>query len=200
MSKTYAVIATVLLAIIAVGAWAIFSVENGRKNLELRQMEAQVQTALDSEILTAWKHATRYETFGSELEHSPQDPKPNTTYTDRIVWVKSFQRGDVKAAGISKKYGNAAYLVSSIIAINDKGSLEVIKFMLSKNAPASVIQAAAEGEWHVLTMQCRIDRLDGGDLIASEFKLSPVASKPDFPFERVKAISRTSTLNAWAQS
>lgn len=187
MSKTHAVITIVLLAITAVGAWAIFSVENERTHIELRQLEAQRQAVLDNEGFTAWKHATRYDTFGSELEHSPQEPKRNDTHTERSVWVKSFQKGDVKSAGISKKYGNAAYLVRSIIAINDKGSLGLIEFMMRKNAPISATQAAAEGEWHVLTMECKVERLDGGDLIASEFKFSPIASKPDFPFERVKS-------------
>jgi hypothetical protein len=54
------------------------------------------------------------------------------------------------------------------------------------NAPTGVMQAALEGEWHVLAMQCQVERLDGGDWIASEFKFSPIPSKPDFPFERVK--------------
>jgi hypothetical protein len=187
MSKTPTVIVIVLLAITAVGAWATFSVENERKNFELRQMEAQRQTALDNDAFTAWKHATRYETFGSELENSPQQPKRNDTYTERTVWVKSFQKTDIKPSGTSQKYGNAAYLVSTVISINDKASHGLIEFMIRKSAPVNTIQAAVQGEWHVLTMQCKAERLDGGDWITSDFKFSPVATKPEFPFERVKA-------------
>ena len=189
MSKTHAVIAIVLLAITAVGAWAIFSVEDERKNLELRQMEAQRQAVLASEGFAAWKHATRYETFWSALEHSPQKPKEtgaSTPSTTRNVWIKSFQRNDIKSAGTSQKYGNAVYLVSSVIAINDSGSEAFLEFLFKKHAPTSEQEAALQGEWHILTMQCKVERLDGGDLIASDFKFSPVANKPDFPFERVR--------------
>jgi hypothetical protein len=186
MSKPHAVISIALLAVTAVGTWAIFFVENGRRNLEVRQMEAQRQAALDNEGFSAWRHATRYDTFGTWLERSDHEPKRSTTYTDRTVWVKAFSKRDIKSAGKSQKYGNAVYLVTSTIAINDRSSKGLSDFLLRAKAPINEIQAAAQGEWHPLTMHCRVERLDGGDWIASEFEFSLVASKPDFPFECVR--------------
>src|SRR5437016_566650 len=103
MSKATTTIAILLLAVTALAAWAIFFVENDRKNLEVRQFEAQRRTVLENEEYSAWKHATRYDTFWSELTSSGQEPKRSDTYTERHVWVKAFQRADVKPVGISKK-------------------------------------------------------------------------------------------------
>ena len=112
MSKMLGVAAIVLLAITAVGAWAIFSVENERKNLELRQMEARRQAVLDSEGVAAWRHATKYETFWSELEGSPQEPKRSDTYTERNVWVPMVYR-----AGPDRIERRCALVVSILVGV-----------------------------------------------------------------------------------
>jgi hypothetical protein len=42
-----------------------------------------------------------------------------------------------------------------------------------------------ESEINSLTMQCKVERLDGGEWIASEYKFSKADKNPDFPFERL---------------
>jgi hypothetical protein len=186
MSKIATCIVVVLLVIVAAGSWAIFAVENERKQLELRQLEAQQQGTLEAEGYSAWRHSTRYDTFWIPLVNSRQEPKRNETLTSREVWVKSFQRPDIKAIGKSQKYGNAAYYVTTTVAFRDKLSKGMFDVALRSRVASDVVFAAAQGQWHNLTMQCKVERLDGGEWIASDYKFSPIDNKPDFPFEQVK--------------
>ena len=175
----------ILLAVTTVGVCGIFAVESQRKTFELHQLEAQRQVALQNEAYQAWRHATRYETFSSPLNNSNQEPKRDDTYRRREIWVKSFQRSDVRS-DVAPKYGNAAYRVSTTVAFNDaisKGQFEVL--LRSKATPVD-ISAALRGVWNSLTMQCKVEQLDGGEWIASDYKFSTLAGKPDFPFEKVK--------------
>jgi hypothetical protein len=185
LSRLHLATALVLLAVSATGIWAVFSVENERKNLELRQIEALHHAALAGEGLSAWRYATGLGTFAGPLANSHQEPKRSDTFRDRKVWVKTFQRGDIKPAGTSQTYGNVAYLVTTIISLNDKASEELFKAMLDQHVPSNELRVAAEGEWHNLTMHCRVERLDSGEWIASGFTFSPIGNRPDFPFERV---------------
>ena len=186
MSRITTGIIVGLLTFTAAGAWAIFAVENERKNFEVRQVEAARQSAQENEVHQAWRHATRYEIFYAPLLNSQQEPKRNDTLTNREVWVKSFQHTDVKSLGKSQKYGNAAYLVSTIVAVNDRISKGMLELALHSRASLNVINAAVQGEWNSLTMQCRVEQLDGGEWIASDYKFSKAAVKPDFAFEKVK--------------
>jgi hypothetical protein len=149
-------------------------VENERRNLELRQIEALHHAALDGEGLSAWTHATRHETFAGPLANSRQEPKPSDTFRDRKVWVKAFQKRDVKPAGISRTYGNVAYLVSTIVSFNDKASQELFDAMLRQHVPSNELFVAPQGEWHNLAMRCKVERLDSGEWIASDFMFSPI--------------------------
>jgi hypothetical protein len=187
MSKITTGIIIGLLAVVAAGCWAVFVVEKGRQDSELRQLEAQRQAALESEAYGAWHHATRYETFRTSLANSQQEPQASSTFTSRDVWIKSFQRTDVKLIGKSQKYGNAIYQVTSIIGFNDRVSRGWFAVMLRKNPPISVIRAALNGEWHHLTVQCKVEKMDGpGEWIASDWRFSPLTYSGDFPFNKIK--------------
>lgn len=101
--------------------------------------------------------------------------------------MKSFQRTDVKPIGKSQKFGNTTYQITSIIGFKDRVSRSMFDFLLRKNPPINVIQAALNGEWHHLTVQCKVEKMDGpGDWIGSDWKFSPIAYSGDFPFDKLK--------------
>jgi hypothetical protein len=104
--------------------------------------------------------------------------------------MKSFQYSDVKPLGESQKYGNAAYHVSTILAMNERLSRGMLEAAIRSRTPSNVIHTALRGEWNSLTMQCRVERLDGGEWIASDYKFSKAASKPDFVSRRSRATTR----------
>jgi hypothetical protein len=186
MNKVVSAAIILLLAVIAGGTWGIYSVESERKNTEIRQLEAQRLAVLETETYGAWRYATRYETFMAPLADSRQEPKRSDTLVDRVYWVKSFQHIDAKPIGKSPKYGNAAYSVTSIIAFNDRLSSSTFEALLNSKAPIGVLFEARRGEWHVLSVECRAERLDSGEWVAGDYKFSPISTKPDFPFEKVK--------------
>ena len=105
---------------------------------------------------------------------------------ERSIWVKSFQRRDIQLLGKSQKYGNSAYRLNTTLEFHDTLSMTRIDIAIHNNVPTNVIAAGVQGEWHVLTMECKVEELDGGEWIASEYKFSPSPNKPDFPFEKVK--------------
>jgi hypothetical protein len=186
MSKITTLIISVLLLAIAIGAWAIFFIESERKNLEVHQIEAARKATQENEAYQAWRHATRYETFWIPLLNSRQEPRRNDTLSNREVWVKSFQHSDVKSLGRSQKYGNATYQVSTIISMNDRLSRGSLEEALHSHVSSDVIFAAVQGQWSSLIVQCKVERLDAGEWVASDYKFSRAAAKPDFAFEKVK--------------
>src|SRR5471030_661107 len=145
MSKTLAVVAIALLVVTTVGVWATFSVENERRNLELRQIDALHQAASDGERFAAWRHATRYETFWIHLDTSPQKPKRRVSSYDRSWFIKSFQKSDVKSVGRSQRYGNSMHLVNTVIAIQDIASLGLLEFTIRRGAPKGVLDVLNNG-------------------------------------------------------
>jgi hypothetical protein len=149
-------------------------------------LEAARQAALENEAHQAWRHATQYEIFGMPLSNSKECPKRNDTLSSRDVWVKAFQHSDVRSLGKSPKYGNAAYQLSTVVALHDTMSSGMVDILVRRRAPDNVFHAAVQGEWSSLTMQCKVEQLDGGEWFASEYKFTKLAAKPDFIFERVK--------------
>ena len=139
--------------------------------------------ALEAEAYSAWHYATRYETFWIPLTNSSEEPKHAVSLGNRTFWVKAFQRDDSKLLGRSAKYGNEAYSVRTILGFNDTLSKAMFEYALLNGAPTNVAYAS---EWHSLSMECRVEKLDSSEWTASECHFSPVASKPDFPFELVK--------------
>src|SRR5687768_7461706 len=59
---------------IGAGAWPIFAVETSRRDLELRQLDAQHLATLEAEAQQAWRHATRYETFWMPFVNASKEP------------------------------------------------------------------------------------------------------------------------------
>jgi hypothetical protein len=187
MSKGFSLVVVCFVVIAACGSWATFAVEIERRNSDLRQLEMQRQAAMEAVAYSAWHHASRYETFWVALANSRQEPKRSDTLTERVVWIKSFQRGDVKALDKSQKYGNAAYRINTIIAFNDSLSKDTFeRALINKAAPSNVLFDAFRGDWHTVTMECNVERLDGGEWITDDYKFAPASGKPDFPFEKIK--------------
>jgi hypothetical protein len=103
MSKITTGIIIGLLVVVAAGCWGIFVIEKGRQALELRQLEAQRQAALESQAYGAWHHASRWQSLRIPLISASAEPKKPEGLSDRSVWVKSYQRPDVKSSGKSNK-------------------------------------------------------------------------------------------------
>jgi hypothetical protein len=177
----------------AAGCWFIYGIEHQRDSRESREFQAKEQAALELEMYQAWHYATRYETFKNALRaHLEEEARTETVadsvrsheaqkgnrrgrtspteFQDGAVWVKSFQRSDVKFAGKSSKYGNATYQVSSVI-----------------------IWRTRDSEMLFLSAQSRLEKMDGpGDWVAAEWKFGLIeyssdgAYHSDFPAELVK--------------
>jgi hypothetical protein len=174
-----------LLLIIATGCWGIFIIDKQRQDVELLQIEARRQAALESEAFGAWHHATRYETFNAQMSNASGAPPRSDMFFVRDVWVKCYQKSDAKFLGVSKRYGNAAYQASAVLIFHDKMSHGQFDSVMRKKLPDDVLQIVLRGEQHAISLQCKVEKLDSGEWIASEYKFGPT-SQPDFPQERIK--------------
>jgi hypothetical protein len=185
-TKVTPIIIIGLLTAIAAAGLAVFTIEKGRYDLELREWRSKLLAAEDGESYQAWHYAAQYETFRTPLSNSLQEPRASSTYTSRRIWVKAFQRTDVKLIGRSQKYGNGAYQVTYIIGFNDRASEGLLR-AVAADLPINVFQAAVRGEWHYLSVQCKVEKMDGpGDWIASDWKFAPITYNGDFPFVNVR--------------
>jgi hypothetical protein len=188
MSKIQSAVIILLCFATATAGWMIYDLERQRHDWELRDAGAREHAALEAEMYQAWHYATRYETFKVPLSNSEQQPKESKTFPARNVWIKAFQRKDVKPLGRSPKFGNATYEVNSIIGINDRVSKSFFEYLMSKNPPLGALRTAMNGEWHRISVRCRIEKMDGpGDWVAGEWKFAPTTYNEEFPAERVKA-------------
>jgi hypothetical protein len=189
MSKIATATLIVLCLITAVGCWLIFGIEYQRQTRELREIQAGEQAALDSEMYQAWHYASRYETFGRPLEEflrttntNAKGPEKAYTLIDaEVLWVKVFQRSDVRFVGKSRTYGNGSYAVTVSVGW-EVGPPKFTEFSL--------------------TAQCTLEKLDGpGDWAVGDWKFSPTGPcRPacptdykwagDLPAETVKVRSR----------
>jgi hypothetical protein len=121
------------------------------------------------------------------LVNSSQEPKRPSELSDRSVWVKSFQRSDVRLSGRSKKYGNASYAVNFVIGFHDRASASFAEY-LSKHAKPEALDAAVVGQWRFLNVQCGAEKMDGpADWAVADYTFTPVSSKPDLPLQKLKS-------------
>jgi len=157
------------------GCWFIYTVEYQRLGRETREREVTERAALESEMYQAWHFAMRYEAFGGPLGRSKEWPKDTKPYDRRDVWVKSFQRSDVKTVR------------QIIIGLQDRISDAIFRELVSRRAPISVFKSARSEVWHHLAVQCRAEKMDGpGDWIVSDWTFSPITYGGDFPFQLAK--------------
>lgn len=163
VDKITAVTGITLLAVQAVGFWALFAVGQQRKQVEVHQIEAATEAALAGQAHNAWTYATRYDTFFVELANSKQEPKKNEALGERDVWVTAYQRSDIKFAGKSAKYGNESYLVNTVVAFRDHFSESMMMAAVHSKMSEQMFFLGMRGMWQALTMQCKVERLDGGD-------------------------------------
>jgi len=185
MSKIATAALIVLCLATATGCWLIYGIEYRRQGREMREVQARENSAVESEMYQAWHHATRYETFRDPLANSKLAPE-SQTLTARLVWSKAFQKSDVKLAGKSQKYGNASYQITSVVKVQNRVSANMLDAMLRTHAPDRIVQSSLDGDWYYLSMECKVERMDGpGDWIASDWKFSPITYGGDFPFELV---------------
>ena len=183
-------IATIVLLSLATatGCWFVYALEYQRLGRETREIQATEQAALESEMYQAWHFALRYEAFRGPLVSSKEWPKDIKTYDRRDVWVKSFQRSDVKLAGKSEKFGNGSYLVTSTIGVQDRVSDAMFREMFRRRAPASVLDFARSEVWHHLSVRCKVEKMDApGDWSVSDWTFSPITYSGDFPFQLAKS-------------
>ena len=148
----------------------------------MQQAEASQRAAANVEAHQAWLYATRYETFLAPLLNARMEPKRDMLH--RSIWVKSFQKSDVKSLGKSRKYGNEAYQVNGVIAFHDALSADMI-LKIGTHISAEQEDGLVKGVWTPISMQCTVEALDGGGWTVSDYHFAPLSGNPDFPLEMV---------------
>jgi hypothetical protein len=70
------------------------------------------------------------------------------------------------------------------MGFHDRASKEFATFLLRRDSRA--FESAVQGVRKYLSVQSKVERLDGGDWIASDYKFTPLSTPPDFSSEKIK--------------
>ena len=103
----------------------------------------------------------------------------------RRYWVKSYQAKDVQPDATKPKYGVESRVVSTILCLNDRlsmGGVEVYAGRVSSEELSRLVK----GAWKYFTLTCRVERLESGEWVPSDYQFMPLGEKPEFLLSMIK--------------
>jgi hypothetical protein len=189
-------VATIVLLCLATatGCWLIYGIEHQRQEREMREAQVRELAELESENYQAWQHGMRYEIFADSLRQSKAWPKPSDAH-DRDVWIKSFEKSDVRCVGKSRRFGYASYEVNSTIGLHDRPVKSFREFIIKHTTTYGL--SALAGHWYHCAVHCRVEKMAGpDDWITSDWQFSPITYNGDFPFKLLKRSLFTSLVDS----
>jgi hypothetical protein len=174
----------VLLPVTTVAVCSILGIQLVQVSAEHHAAVEQHEFALANRAYQAWRYAMTPERLLGELSSSGVEPKRSKVFLSRTIWAKSFQHSDAKP--IASKYGNAAYEVSTIITIGDGLAQYQFTALIEKVTTKALNDALATEPRSSFAMQCKVEQLDSGEWISSDYKFVTSSKEYSYPNEVIK--------------